>query len=105
MPTSLTGPPDSIWQVDPENCEICNQMQDTEQNQVSPITDFAAYVARSVAWLLIMQLLLQRDVQLTTLTTILSHVAVQAQGRAGRSHKPGANWPGDAFSCHMLTDC
>ena len=67
MPTSLTGPPDSIWQEDPENCEICNQMQDISlQNQISPITEFAAYVARSVTWLPIMQLWLQREIQLTT---------------------------------------
>ena len=49
-------------------------------------------------------LLLQRNAQLTTLTTILSHVAVQAEGRAGCPHRPGAGWPGDAFPCHMLTE-
>ncbi len=90
VPTSLTGPPESIWQVDPENCEICSQMQDTEQNPAPLITEFAAYVARSVAGLLIMQLLLEEMHILTTLTTILSHVAVQAEGRAGCHNEPGA---------------
>ena len=83
MPTSLTGPSDSIWQVDPEDCEMCNQMQNSEQNQVSSITEFAAYVARSVAWLLIMQLLLQWDVQPTTLTTILSHCGCAGAKQSG----------------------